>query len=308
MLDAANPVNGPAKASKKHKKDKKKDKSMRRLIIVSVLCAIFMLGEVIGGIIANSLAVLSDSAHMFSDLMGFAISMASLWIAGRPASIEMSYGYHRAEVIGALGSMALIWGLTIWLVYEAIHRITHTEEVNGLIMLITAVLGLVINIIMSQVLHQHGHGHAHDHDHEHGHAHDHAHDHGHKHKHEEEVKVKIIPTSSEEPAHHSPAHTLSTSYEPINLRNYEDVNVRAAFLHVLGDLLQSVGVTIAATLIYINPEWKIADPICTFFFSFIVMCTTIPIAKECLSVLMEGVPYELDLASIEADLRTVSDI
>ena len=67
-----------------------------------------------------------------------------------------------------------------------------------------------------------------------------------------------------------------------------------------------MGVTIAATLIYINPEWKLADPICTFIFSFIVVCTTVPIAKECVSVLMEGVPYELDLTSIETDLRGVS--
>jgi zinc transporter 2 len=265
-----------------------------------------MFAELVGGIIANSLAVMSDSAHMFSDLMGFAISMASLWIAGRPASIEMSYGYHRAEVIGALGSMALIWGLTIWLVYEAVERVTTPEDVDGFLMLLTAVLGLVINIVMIKVLHGHSHGHGHEHGHDHGHKHDHGHSHEHK---EEETHITFIPLEAlgnAEGGKKSPTHTLSTAYEPINLQNMEDVNVKAAALHVLGDLLQSVGVTIAATLIYINPSWRLADPICTFIFSLIVICTTIPIAKECVSVLMEGVPYELDLQSIENDLSLVT--
>lgn len=311
------PMLAPASSTEMpKKKDKKKDgkhkenakQSMRKLVIVSILCAIFMLAELIGGILANSLAVMSDSAHMFSDLMGFAISMASLWIAGRPASIEMSYGYHRAEVIGALGSMALIWGLTIWLVYEAVERVTTPEDVDGLLMLFTAVLGLVINIVMSKVLH--GHSHGHDHGHEGGHSHDHGHHHDHKGKHgdEAETHTTFIPLEAlgnPEGDRKSPTHTLSTAYEPINLQNMEDVNVKAAMLHVLGDLLQSVGVTIAATLIYINPNWRLADPICTFVFSLVVICTTIPIAKECVSVLMEGVPYELDLPSIENDLRNV---
>ena len=311
-------VSAPS-ADKPKKKDSKKKsakQSMRKLVMVSILCAVFMLAELIGGILANSLAVMSDSAHMFSDLMGFAISMASLWIAGRPASIEMSYGYHRAEVIGALGSMALIWGLTIWLVYEAVERVMTLENVDGLLMLLTAVLGLVINIVMAKVLHGHSHGHSHAHDHGHSHAHDHGHSHAHDHhehkgKHEEEAEthttfIRLEALDNPEGGCKSPTHTLSTAYEPINLQNMEDVNLKAAALHVLGDLLQSVGVTIAATLIYINPNWRIADPICTFIFSLIVLCTTIPIAKECVSVLMEGVPYELDLPSIENDLRSVS--
>lgn len=304
MLASSPPAALPKKKDGKHKKNSKQ--SMRKLVIVSILCAVFMFAELIGGIIANSLAVMSDSAHMFSDLMGFAISMASLWIAGRPASIEMSYGYHRAEVIGALGSMALIWGLTIWLVYEAVERVTTPEDVDGFLMLLTAVLGLVINIVMIKVLHGHSHGHGHGHGHDHGHKHDHGHSHEHK---EEDTHITFIPLEAlgnAEGGKKSPTHTLSTAYEPINLQNMEDVNVKAAALHVLGDLLQSVGVTIAATLIYINPSWRLADPICTFIFSLIVICTTIPIAKECVSVLMEGVPYELDLQSIENDLSLVT--
>jgi zinc transporter 2 len=92
----------------------------------------------------------------------------------------MSYGYHRSEVIGALGSVILIWGLTIWLVYEAISRIVNPQEVGGLIMLITSGVGLICNLVMMKVLHgDHGHGgHDHGHDHGHSHGHSHGHDHG----------------------------------------------------------------------------------------------------------------------------------
>ena len=89
-------------------------------------------------------------------------------------------------------------------------------------------------------------------------------------------------------------------------KHQANVNVRAAFLHVLGDLLQSIGVTIAGVLIYINEDWRIADPICTFVFSVIVLFTTIPIMKECIQVLMEGTPIGIDVDALEDDLAAVS--
>lgn len=170
-----------------------------------------MIVEVIGGILSGSLAILSDAAHMFSDLSGFFISIISIWIGTRPASKKLSYGYHRAEIIGALGSIVLIWGLTIVLLYEATDRIVNkTMVTDPLFMLITAVFGLFSNIGMAKVLHSapgqshshggcsHGHshsneknnkknsGHSHDQDHEHNHDHDHDHSHSHDHNHEHE--------------------------------------------------------------------------------------------------------------------------
>lgn len=79
-----------------------------------------MIIEIIGGAIAHSMAIMTDAAHLLSDFSGFLISIFSIWIGTRPASSNMSYGYHRAEIIGALGSVILIWGLTIWLIWEAI--------------------------------------------------------------------------------------------------------------------------------------------------------------------------------------------
>lgn len=92
----------------------------------------------------------------------------------------MSFGYHRAEILGALASVLLIWGLIIWLFIEAIHRIVDPEEIDGLVMLITAVVGLVFNFISIFTLHSCG-GHHH-------HGHDHGHDHGHGHSHGKEEK------------------------------------------------------------------------------------------------------------------------
>lgn len=104
----------------------------------------------------------------------------------------MSFGYHRAEVIGTLVSIIFIWGLTIWLLYEATMRIVEPEEVIGTTMLIVAILGLIFNLIQMKILHS-GDGHyhlggSHDHDHDHGHSHDHSHGHSHSKK---DKKLKI---------------------------------------------------------------------------------------------------------------------
>ena len=165
-------------------------RAMRKLLCVSLLCVIFMVLEFIGGILAGSMAIMTDAAHLLSDFSGFLISIFSIWIGTRPATLNMSYGFHRAEIIGALGSIILIWGLTVWLLYEAVHRLIFPVPVDGFIMMITAAIGLLVNLAMGKVLHSHGHhghshghGHGHSHGHGHGHGHDHGHSHGHSHEH-----------------------------------------------------------------------------------------------------------------------------
>jgi len=143
---------------------------------------------------------------------------------------------------------------------------------------------LAVNIVMGFILHQSGHGHSHGlsggdehggHGHSHGHSHSQAHgnahgSHGHGSHHEEEV--------------------------------HKNINVTAAFIHVLGDALQSVGVMIAASLIWYNPEWKIADPLTTFAFSILVLFTTARLIRQSVGVLMEGVPEGIDPDHVEEAL------
>ena len=163
---------------------------MSKLGYVSILCILFMIIEFVGGLLAGSMAIMTDAAHLLSDFSGFAISIFSIWIGTKPASSNMSFGYHRAEVIGALGSVMLIWGLTVWLVFEAVNRLFNPVVVNGGLMMITAAIGLLVNLVMGKILHSHGgHGHSHGHSHDHGHGHSHgAHshgDHGHSHQHDD---------------------------------------------------------------------------------------------------------------------------
>ena len=77
-------------------------------------------GEFVGGILSGSLAIMTDAAHMLSDVAGFMISYFAIYLGSRPASSQMSFGYHRAEILGALASILLIWGLLIWLIVEGI--------------------------------------------------------------------------------------------------------------------------------------------------------------------------------------------
>ena len=83
------------------------------------------------------------------------------------------------------------------------------------------------------------------------------------------------------------------------------MNIRAALIHVIGDLCQSIGVTIAGLIIYLKPDLHIIDPICTFLFSIIVFMTTVPIIKDCVRILMEGTPMEIDTQAIIEEMQIV---
>jgi cation diffusion facilitator family transporter len=88
----------------------------------------------------------------------------------------------------------------------------------------------------------------------------------------------------------------------------ENINIRAAVVHVIGDMLQSIGVIIAAVLIYIWPETKIADPICTYLFSILVIITTIPVFKDCMRILMESTPKGIDTSKIRNKIMEVEGV
>ena len=86
----------------------------------------------------------------------------------------------------------------------------------------------------------------------------------------------------------------------------ENINVRAAIVHMVGDMIQSLGVIAAALIIYFKPDWTIADPICTFLFSILVMFTTVPIFKDCMRILMENAPEDIDTVELFNALLKVS--
>ena len=116
---------------------------------VTAVCFMFMMVEFVGGILSGSLAILTDAAHQFSDVAGFVLSFVAIWLSTKPGNMNYTYGYHRADVIGAVGSILIIWILLLYLCNEAIYRMNHLEEVNidAGIMLITSILGLGCNIL-----------------------------------------------------------------------------------------------------------------------------------------------------------------
>lgn len=146
-------------------------KASRKLTIAVVICLIFMAAEIAGGIIANSLAILTDAAHLLSDIAGFAISLFAIWASGWEANPRRTFGYYRLEILGALLSIQIIWLVTGVLVYEAIVRFIRPDKnIDGRIMFGVACSGLLANIIMMFTLGHEGHSHIHEHGHGHGHS------------------------------------------------------------------------------------------------------------------------------------------
>ncbi|KAJ4728015.1 Metal tolerance protein 1 [Melia azedarach] len=284
---------------------------MRKLLIAVALCVVFMSVEVAGGIKANSLAILTDAAHLLSDVAAFAISLFSLWAAGWESNPRQSYGFFRVEILGALVSIQLIWLLAGILVYEAIVRLIHDTG------------------------HDHGHGHhGHgDHDHGIGHSHgmrittDHHHHHeehskGGHHHHDDEENPKTEQHHhhqrhcqhhhhGEEHQHTGEAHTEPLLDKPKGgpeEKKQRNINVQGAYLHVLGDSIQSIGVMIGGAVIWYRPEWKIVDLICTLIFSVIVLGTTIKMLRSILEVLMESTPREIDATKLEKGLLEMEEV
>ena len=272
------------------------DDASRKLVYASILCFVFFLAELFGGIFANSLALISDSFHMLSDVSGFAISLASIWIASKPKTTRHSYGFHRYEVLGALSSVLLIWVLTGILLSEAIERIKNPVDINAPIMLLTSTLGLVVNLIVLFLLGAHNHGHSH------------SHHHPNIEELEEEIDAGRNRMTSTEDSHvfdkSSPTHALLSPIEVVD-QDPTNINLRAAIIHAIGDALFSVGVIIASLVIFFKPEWKIVDPICTFVFSLIVLYTTVRILKDSVFVLMEATPSHVDADRLKLELSRI---
>lgn len=125
----------------------------KRLLLTLVLAAGYMIAEIVGGLISNSLALLADAGHMFSDVASLALSAFAIWIADRPAGSQRTFGYYRAEILAALVNGATLVAVSFFIVFEAWQRFSDPPEVHGSLMMWIAVGGLVVNLIGLIVLH-----------------------------------------------------------------------------------------------------------------------------------------------------------
>ncbi|XP_053107111.1 probable proton-coupled zinc antiporter SLC30A3 isoform X2 [Hemicordylus capensis] len=246
--------------------------AQRKLRIACLVCLLFMIGEVIGGYLAHSLAIMTDAAHLLTDMGSMGVSLFSLWISTRPATKTMTFGWHRSETLGALASVLSIWIVTGVLVYLASARIINNDyEIEASAMLGTSACAVGVNILMACLLHESGSPHGHG-----------------------------LGTGGYERIGDSPCSS------PPPARS--NTSVRAAFVHVVGDLLQSFGVFVAATVIYFKPQYKIADPISTFLFSLFVLVSTLTILRDVFRVLMEGAPRGMAFQAVKELLLSIKGV
>jgi cobalt-zinc-cadmium efflux system protein len=215
-----------------------------RLRWALVLTAIFFVAEVVGGVISNSLALLADAGHMFTDVGALALSLFVAWFSRQPAAPEKTYGYLRFEILAALlngAVLLLVSGLIVW---EAIGRLQSPEPLQGGIMLGVALGGLLVNAASAAILH---------------------------------------------PVH---GHSL---------------NARGAYLHVLGDLLGSVG-TVAAAIIVRWTGWLAADPLASIVVTLLVVRSAWRLVRESVDVLLEATPAHISLGRVREGLQAIGGI
>lgn len=124
----------------------------RSLWIALILTTSFMVAEVIGGVVTGSLALISDAAHMFTDTAALAISLAAIRISKRSVDAKRTFGYHRFEILAAAFNALLLFGVAMYILYEAWRRMSEPQTVDSVPMLVIASLGLVVNLISMRLL------------------------------------------------------------------------------------------------------------------------------------------------------------
>lgn len=122
------------------------------LLVTLIINAAFLVVEVVGGIAFNSLALLADAAHMFTDVAALAIALVALSLTSRPSTARLTFGLERAEVLGALVNGLTLLAASGWIVFEAIRRVSDPADVKGGGVLVVASIGLLINIASALVL------------------------------------------------------------------------------------------------------------------------------------------------------------
>jgi cobalt-zinc-cadmium efflux system protein len=205
-----------------------------RLKWVLIITALFMIAEVVGGLLSGSLALLADAGHMFTDVAALALSLFAMRIAQRPPNIRRTFGYVRLEILAALVNGATLLLIAGIIVFEAWQRLRDPVAIDGSIMLGVATLGLGVNIIGALLLHSHAH---------------------------------------------------------------DNLNVRGAYLHVLGDLLGSVG-AIAAGVIVLTTGWTPADSIISVVIALLILFSAWKLVREATDVLLESVPSHIDMEQV----------
>lgn len=213
------------------------------LKITLIITLAFMVTEVIGGILSNSLALLGDAGHMFVDALALALSFFALTIAQKPPTGSKTYGFYRVEIMAALANGVLLILISLYILYEAYRRFLSPPEVRAPLMLVVSVIGLFANIAGALLLR----------------------------------------------------------------RNLENLNIKAAFWHIVTDTLSSVGVIAAAVFIAVT-GLSVADPIIATFISGIILWGAVRLVGESVNILLEAVPKRINMSEVVSKLKSIPGV
>jgi len=214
------------------------------LKIALTIVVVIMVAEVIGGILSNSLALLSDAGHMLVDALALGLSLFAMTIARRPATPTKTYGYHRAEIMAALANGTILVLVSIYIFYEAYQRFLDPPLVQTPLMLLVATIGLIANLIGILLLRKGSH---------------------------------------------------------------RSLNIRAAFWHIVGDTISSVGVIIGGVIISVT-GWYITDAIIAVFIGGIILWGAVRIVRESTDILLEAVPRHIQVEKVIEIIKNVSGV
>jgi cation diffusion facilitator family transporter len=273
-------------------------KQAGRLKMVLALVGGFFVVELGGAIMADSVVLQADALHLLMDVLALAVSLLAMRLAVRRPTPRFTYGLRRAEPVAAIFSASLVLATTVGIVIEGVEALAERTPPRAGIMLVVATIALFVNGLSAWLLHDvigHAHPHAHDpdnpddraaavresHDHDHadvahaGHDHD-GHDHAsHGHAHDQD-QVRGAPTGK---AH---GHAL---------------NLRGAWLHLLGDTLGAVAAIVAALVIHFGGPPS-ADPIASFVVAAILLVGSLRLFRDATLVLLESAPRHLPITAI----------
>lgn len=225
---------------------KEQQTSRKTLWFVLLITVFFTIVEIVGGLLSNSLALLSDSAHMISDVFALTLSLIASYLARRPPNQKFTFGYLRFEIVASFLNGLVLLVIAIGIFIEAIRRLIQPQEIQFSMMFIIAIIGLIANVILTIIL-----------------------------------------------SHSS--------------RKEDNLNIKSALWHFIGDLLNSIGIIISSGLIYVT-GYYIFDPLISMLISGIIFIGGAKITRESYLILMESVPDQFHLDSIRKEIASVEGV